>query len=213
MNDDRHKTGTWLLLLVLAAASAGACSGDDDDSPPGVAGSGAPGVAGSGGKAEGGTGGVGGNAQGGESEANAGAGRVASCSDGGDCETADYCAPLPLADLCDPSPMACPSFDELAPTGICRRADRVTLQETSCGGQVVVADYDWGTDTWGFDANGALTYKRTSTDQFVPCPDGKTASSGAVYGEQACTLTGTKTDLCGAGSGGAGGAGGGGGAP
>ena len=198
MNQARHKTGTWLLMIMLGAASGWACSADDA-ATPGVASGGS--AANDGGKAAiGGKGGLGGSGLGGGG-ADSGGGGGEPCGQRGDCVPVDHCGPLPLAELCDARPTSCPGFDELDYVDVCQRGNTVTLRETSCGGRVVVADYDLGTDTWGFDINGVLTYRRVDGDAVGSCQDGTGTSASTVWGEKPCALVGPVTDLCGAGGG------------
>jgi hypothetical protein len=209
--------GNWLLLLTLVAACAWACGDDDDDAPNGVAGSGGKAQGGTAGKD--GTAGKGGagasgaaGASGGTGGADAGAaGFGGACQADRDCPAVDYCGPFPLDELCQGQSGACPHFDELDYTELCRDGTTVTLHDTTCGGKVVVADYGLGTDTWGFNADGVLIYKRFDSDAFDVCPDGKGASASTVWGKLECSVSGGATDFCGAGGAGGGGGEGGGG--
>jgi len=206
----QHKTGKWLLMMTLACSSAWACS-DDDDVPVGTAGSGGTAVGGKGGTAAGGDGG---KFQGGDG-GTAGGGEAGSCQDDGEnCPYVDACGPLPLSELCA-SPGACPTLEEIGPFRHCAANDMVvTSRELSCGGQVIVNEYELSSETWGFDASGKLTYKRESGDVASICPDGRGVSAATVWGSLPCAAVGPELSLCdagGAGGGGAGGAGGGGG--
>jgi hypothetical protein len=203
----QHGMGKWLFMMALVASSAWACD-DDGDVPTGTAGSG--------GKSEGGEGGTAGSAGlGGTGGEAAGAGGGAgTCEDDAEgCPEADACGPFPLSELCGAQPAACPSLDELDSIGHCDRGDpevTVTSRELSCGGQVIVADYGLGKDTWGFDASGTLKYKRSDGDVVDICPNQKEVSASTVWGELPCSATGPAISLCDAGGAGGGGAGGGG---
>ena len=114
--------------------------------------------------------------------------------------------------LCGAHPAACPSLDELDTTQYCSDHATVTSRELSCGGQIIVAAYGFGVDTWGFDASGTLKYKRVISDTYDICPNHTEVSASTVWGELPCSATGPTTSRCDAGgAGGCGGAGGGGG--
>lgn len=213
-------TGKWLCVMALVGASAWACSDDDGEPPKATGGSsGTGGKGGAGGK--GGLGGAGGSPAGaggtaggaGGTAAGAGGSDGESClDDQANCPDVDACGPLPLAELCSARPAACPSLDEL--TEYCSASHaKFTSRELSCGGQIVIADYGLGRDTWAFDANGTLTYKRVDSDLYDICPDHQGASASTMWGELPCSATGAAAPLCNAGgAGGSGGEGGGGGA-
>ncbi len=120
------------------------------------------------------------------------------------CPEVNACGPFPLSELCGADPEACTSLDELTATLYCSDDVTFTSRELSCGGQVIVADYDLAAETWGFDASGTLTYKRETGDVAGVCPDRRGVSPSAVWGELPCSATGPATSLCDAG--GAGGA-------
>jgi hypothetical protein len=141
--------------------------------------------------------------------AGAGGGGAGSCEhDAEGCPDLDVCGPFPLSELCGVQPAACPSLVELDAARYCNAHATVTSRELSCGGQVIVAEYGLGAETWGFDASGTLKYKREDSDVYDTCPDHTGASASTVWGELPCSATGPATSLCDAGgAGGGGGAG------
>lgn len=205
-----QRTGQWLLVVTLAAVSAWACSDDDDDSPGNTGGGGGTadgGKGGSGGKAGsksvvGGEGGIGGPGAIGGAGTGGGAG-----ADNQSPTQVATCGPYPLEQLCAQPNDPCPgSAAALTANGKCPGTE-VQQYASTCGGVVVVAEQDiYGSISWSFDSDGALTGVVFNDDVATDCSD-DTVSFTKTYGES-CTKVGGAELLCGDGGAGAGGSGG-----
>jgi hypothetical protein len=182
--------GKWMAAAALIMSGAVACGDDEDDAlPSGAAGNGAAAGEGSGAHA-----GDGGN------DAHAGAaGRGGACENG-DCPHVDYCGPYPIEELCE-NPRACRSLDQLE-QDLCggrtgSGSQTINIYDTTCGGKVVLTDSEFGSDTWGFDEDGVMSYRRSDTDAYGPCPEGESESASTVWGQEPCEAAGPAVRFCG----------------